>query len=155
MVGYWQSTSKPMKTMPESACYLSLNYVNDPIYNFEKQFPRMADAPCSSPIQCPQSTSGRRHLLQGRMSTQMAAGVGLAPSDTRLKTSVVPTGRRIASLPEYTWQWNDVAKALNLDGYPTVGVIAQEAQALFPEAVSTGADGFMRVNYGLLSLLSV
>ena len=72
----------------------------------------------------------------------------------RLKTNIVPTGRHIASLPEYTWEWNDVAKALRLDGQPTVGVMAQEAQAVHPQAVSTGAEGYLRVDYGLLARLS-
>lgn len=54
----------------------------------------------------------------------------------------------------YTWEWNGVAKALRLDGYPTVGVMAQEAQAMYPQAVSTCA-GYLRVDYGLLTRLSL
>ena len=72
-------------------------------------------------------------------------------SDMRLKKNIVPTGRLVAGLlAEYTWQWNAAAKALHLDGYPTIGVMAQEAQALFPHAVSTAADGYLRVNYDML-----
>ena len=48
-----------------------------------------------------------------------------------------------------------MAKALRLDGHPAVGVMAQEAQAVHPQAVSTGADGYLRVDYGLLSRLSL
>ena len=120
----------------------------DPIYAFDKQFPGVTSN-CKSPIQCPVlTTSGRRRLLAG--SSYGKSG-GVSPSDVRLKRNIVPTGRFVASLlREYTWEWNDAAKALRLDGYPTVGVMAQEAQALFPQAVSTSADGYLRVNYGML-----
>ena len=148
-LNYFSSGSK---TVPSTACYLSLNYVYDPIYAFEKQFAPavLAQDGCSSPIQCPATTSsGGRRLLAG--GSTGPSGIGIAPSDLRLKKNVVPTGRLVASLlAEYTWQWNDAAEALHLDSYPTVGVVAQEAQALFPQAVSTGADGYLRVDYGLL-----
>jgi hypothetical protein len=124
--------------------------VYDPIYAFDKQFaPGVTDA-CPSPIQCPDTTAiGGRHLLWG--SSKANSGNGASPSDLRLKNNIVPTGRLVAGLlAEYTWQWNDAAKALHLDGYPTVGVMAQEAQAVFPQAVSTAADGYLRVNYGML-----
>lgn len=141
---------KTSKTMPTNSCYLSLNFVNDPIYAFEKQFPSVATAACNSPIQCSANSGGTgRHLLL--KASDPPSGTGITPSDLRLKKNIVPTGRLVSSLlPEYTWQWNDVAKALHLDGYPTVGVLAQEAQALFPAAVSTAADGYLRVDYGML-----
>jgi hypothetical protein len=124
--------------------------VYDPIYAFDKQFaPGITDA-CTSPIQCPTtSTTGGRHLLW--RASRGASGNGISPSDLRLKNNIVPTGRLVAGLlAEYTWQWNDAAKALHLDGYPTVGVMAQEAQAVFPQAVITASDGYLRVNYGML-----
>ena len=147
-VSYWQG--RVVKTIQATACYLSLNYVYDPIYAFDKQFAPGVTNDCPSPIQCPTTSSsgGRRLLVQ---SGTAASGTGASPSDMRLKTNIVPTGRLVAGLlAEYTWQWNDAAKALRLDCYPAVGVMAQEAQALFPEAVSTAADGYLRVDYGLL-----
>ena len=148
--------------MPNNTCYLSLNHIEDPIYAFKKQFSGLTDS-CASPIQCPYFTIGssnRRRLLGPAQRPPAppppapSCGFG-ATSDMRLKTNIVPTGRYIASLPEYTWEWNDVAKALLLDGHPTVGVMAQEAQAVHPQAVSTCADGYLRVDYGLLSRLSL
>lgn len=140
------------KTYSNISCYLSLNFVDDQLYGFNKQFTSLRDQ-CASPIQCPvSSTVTGRRLLGGSKSSD--SGMGTSPSDMRLKTNVLPTGRHIASLPEYTWQWNDVAKALRLDGQPTIGVMAQEAQAVLPQAVSTGSDGYLRVDYGLLSRLS-
>ena len=142
------------KVYSPSTCYLSLNFVDDPVYSFKKQFPLIVDnCPSPSPIQCLSSgTSGRRLLAAGTTtSVPRSSGTGTGPSDMRLKSNIMPTGRLVAGLlAEYTWQWNDAAKALHLDGYPTVGVMAQEAQAVFPQAVSTAADGYLRVNYGML-----
>ena len=59
-------------------------------------------------------------------------------------------GKRSASLAGRHVHRHSASVALHLDSYATVGVVAQEAQALFPQAVSTGADGNLRVDYGLL-----
>lgn len=139
---------------PYPSCYLSLNTVDDPIFGFAKQFPALYNEPCPSPIQCSiRSPTGRR-LLQRGGGGSSNTGYGASPSDVRLKTDIFPTGRHFAGLPEYKWLWNDVAKAMRLDGHRTVGVLAQEAQAVHPQAVSTGSDGYLRVDYGLLSRLS-
>ena len=120
--------------------------MDDPIYAFNRQFPKNTGK-CGSPIQCIDDDN-RRHLL---WSASGSSGNGLVPSDLRLKKNMVPTGRLIAGvLAEYSWQWNNAAKVLNLDNYPTVGVMAQEAQALFPLAVSTADDGYLRVDYSKL-----
>jgi len=50
----------------------------------------------------------------------------------------------------YTWKWNEEAKRLGIDIYPTVGVIAQDIQKTHPEAVLTGEHGYLMVNYGKL-----
>ena len=73
----------------------------------------------------------------------------------RLKTNLVPTGGAIGSLREYTWEWNDLAKSLQLDGQPTTGVVAQEAQLVFPQAVSQDSNGYLRVDYALLRELAL
>jgi hypothetical protein len=52
-----------------------------------------------------------------------------------------------------TWKWRDDAPA-SAKEQPGVGVIAQEVEAVFPELVHTGPDGFKRVNYvGLIAPL--
>lgn len=69
-------------------------------------------------------------------------------SDSRLKQNIQLTGNMIGSLPEYTWEWNDVAKSIGVDEYPTIGVIAQEAMQLNPEfVVYDYSIGYLRVNY--------
>ncbi len=70
-----------------------------------------------------------------------------APSDIRLKNSIMLTGAKVGNLSEYTWKWNSIAKKLKLDGYPTKGVLAQEALLSYPEAVSVAEDGYLRVDY--------
>jgi hypothetical protein len=72
-------------------------------------------------------------------------GSGLPPSDRRLKTSIawvatLPSG---LGLYRFKYLWSPVEY---------VGVMAQEVLEVMPEAVSTGADGFMRVEYRMLGL---
>jgi hypothetical protein len=71
-------------------------------------------------------------------------------SDIRLKTNLRKTGRKIATLDEYTWDWNEIAKEIGVSSDPTTGVIAQEAMIVYPDVVSTGAHGYFMVNYGRL-----
>jgi hypothetical protein len=50
----------------------------------------------------------------------------------------------------YTWKWNEEAKRIGADKTTPMGVIAQEIQKTHPEAIITGDDGYLRVNYGKL-----
>ena len=50
----------------------------------------------------------------------------------------------------YSWNWNDKAKSIGWDKFPTVGVIAQEVKKYMPEAVIQDANGYYKVNYGVL-----
>jgi len=74
-------------------------------------------------------------------------------SDARLKTNLQKTGRSIGQLAEYTWEWNELAKSLGVDS-PTLGVIAQEAQLVYPATVSMSAAGYLQVDYSLLRELA-
>ncbi len=64
-----------------------------------------------------------------------------------MKNNITPTGNMIGNLKEYIWEWNSVAKNLNLGDYPNMGVLAQEALEVYPKAVSIGNDGYYRVDY--------
>ena len=44
-------------------------------------------------------------------------------------------------------------KSLKLDGQPTVGVMAQEALAVHPQAVSVDEHGYYKVDYSALRQL--
>lgn len=50
---------------------------------------------------------------------------------------------KINQLSGYTFNWNHNDK-------PAVGVMAQEVEKVFPEMVTTGTDGYKRVNYDAL-----
>ena len=71
-------------------------------------------------------------------------------SDIRLKTNLRKTGRKIASLDEYMWDWNEIASEIGVSSDPTTGVIAQEALVLYPDVVFTGPHGYYMVNYARL-----
>jgi hypothetical protein len=67
------------------------------------------------------------------------------PSDRRLKRDVVllgDAGNGIA-LYRFKYTWSDQVY---------VGVMAQQAAAVVPEAVSLGSDGYLRVDYDRLGL---
>ncbi len=62
-------------------------------------------------------------------------------SDRRLKTDVVRVGTMPSGLPIYEYSIFDRRE---------IGVMADEAEKLFPKAVVTGADGIKRVDYGAI-----
>jgi len=63
-------------------------------------------------------------------------------SDIRLKKNVTPIGNGL-----YSWQWNEKAKEIGADVYPTTGVIAQEIMEIYPEAVFESKHGYLMVDY--------
>lgn len=65
----------------------------------------------------------------------------LGGSDRKLKHNLKPIGRHPAGVTRYTWEW--------ADGSPGFGVIAQELQAVRPDAVIQG-PGYLMVNYGAI-----
>tara|TARA_R110000850_G_C9996087_1_gene467981 strand:+ start:28283 stop:29293 length:1011 start_codon:yes stop_codon:yes gene_type:complete len=69
-------------------------------------------------------------------------------SDARLKDNLVKVGEMESGLNIYTWTWNDLAKDI-VGEQPEFGVIAQEAEKLFPNAVSE-ENGYLHVNYAEL-----
>jgi hypothetical protein len=71
-----------------------------------------------------------------------------APSDIRVKQDVEPLGRTGEALPLYSFRY--------LGGdIEYVGVMAQDVLKVRPDAVTTGEDGFYRVNYAKLGLRMV
>ena len=70
-------------------------------------------------------------------------------SDERLKEDITKIGKLESGLNLYRWSWNDKAKAMgiNAETNMTVGVIAQEALEVIPEAVMKFDDGYYRVDY--------
>ena len=72
-------------------------------------------------------------------------GGGGRRSDMRLKHDIVLLGRLDDGLGYYRFVYNGGHTAY-------VGVMAQEVRTVAPEAVTRGADGYMRVSYDLLGL---
>lgn len=66
-------------------------------------------------------------------------------SDRRLKEDITSVGTTVYGLPLYHFRYRDQ------DGVYE-GVMADDVLRVKPSAVSCGADGFMRVNYGSLGL---
>jgi endosialidase-like protein/coenzyme PQQ synthesis protein D (PqqD) len=78
-------------------------------------------------------------------------------SDLRLKKNIRIIGNAVENIEKlhgvtYDWRMPD-EREIGQDvvlptGEPQIGVIAQEVEQVFPQAVVTGADGVKRVNYG-------
>jgi len=102
----------------------------------------------------PKEPSWFDRLLQGASSA--AAGAAAAGSDIRLKDNIQPMVERIKQLNGVTFNWGVLADNLGYPvGSPEGGVLAQEVEKVFPELVTTGDDGFKRVNYMTLTGLLV
>lgn len=72
-------------------------------------------------------------------------------SDERLKTNIqeLPYGlEQILQLRPVSFDWKDSEKS-------SFGFIAQEVQKIFPEIVSEDEDGYLQIEYGLLTALLV
>lgn len=75
-------------------------------------------------------------------------GAAMIMSDSRLKENITYYDRHSAGVNFYTFSWNEKAKELGLANAPGFGMIAQEVQKVYPEAVYEGSHGYLMVNYG-------
>ena len=50
----------------------------------------------------------------------------------------------------HIWEWNEKAKELGLDKYPNAGLIAQDVEHMFPEAVIKDENGYLMVDLPVL-----
>jgi Chaperone of endosialidase len=82
---------------------------------------------------------------------------GTCLSDARLKTNIQPFPNvldKLTQLRPVHFDWKSSAPSeLHLGSGPQYGFIAQDVEKVFPEMVSTGKDGYRRVNYGQLPYL--
>ena len=80
------------------------------------------------------------------LATTVAPATGtLTTSDIRLKHDIVLLGRLANGLGFYRFSYNGSNKIY-------VGVMAQEVEAVMPQAVTRGRDGYLRVYYEQLGL---
>lgn len=85
--------------------------------------------------------------LSDMASTEVSGGgfMGGMFSDERLKENLYLVGT-INGINWYTWDWNNIAREIGAAHQPRVGVIAQEVEAVIPEAVLE-VNGYKTVNY--------
>ena len=80
-------------------------------------------------------------------------------SDQRLKTNIKPLERaldKVITLNGVTYNWRvKEFPNKNFDSNRHVGVLAQELEAVLPEAVETGEDGYKSVNYSNITPLLI
>ena len=50
----------------------------------------------------------------------------------------------------HIWEWNEKAKELGLDKYPNAGLIAQDVEHMFPEAVIKDENVYLMVDLPVL-----
>ena len=50
----------------------------------------------------------------------------------------------------HIWEWNDKAKALGLDKYPPAGLIAQDEELMYPDAIVEDENGYLMVDLPVL-----
>ena len=82
----------------------------------------------------------------------------IVPSDARLKTDVVNVGQEhdvradLARLRGVFFRWDtSIFRARDLGPQRELGFLAQEVEAVLPEVVSTGPDGYRTVDYARLT----
>jgi len=104
-----------------------------------------------SELQAQEGTAGLRQQAEANQANFFSglvqgggqlATAGAMASDARLKNHVTPIGGGW-----YTWEWNDEAKRIGADKYPTTGVIAQDLLETNPDAVFEGDHGYLMVDY--------
>ena len=80
-------------------------------------------------------------------------------SDTRLMKNVVTVGVLENGMVIHDWEWNDTARQLSSKyglsveegGYPSAGLIAQDVEAIYPDAVVVDADGYLVIDIPMLA----
>ena len=80
-------------------------------------------------------------------------------SDNRLMMNVVTAGVLDNGMVIHTWEWNETAKALDAKygaseadgGYAPTGLIAQDVQAKYPDAVIEDANGYLTIDLPMLA----
>ena len=83
------------------------------------------------------------------------AGTLTQTSDRRLKTDIHPLTDALDGLARLQPVRYRFREGANRPEGAHIGLIAQEVQAVFPELVSAGADGYLSVSYANLSAVLV
>lgn len=79
------------------------------------------------------------------------SSMGMAASDLRLKENIVLVGKHPLGIGLYLFDYKPAFREECGHGRQ-FGVMAQEAAAVMPEAVSLRPDGYMKVDYAMLGI---
>ena len=71
-------------------------------------------------------------------------------TDNRLLSEVKTRMILDNGLVIHIWEWNEKAKELGLDKHPNAGLIAQDVEHMFPEAVIKDENGYLMVDLPVL-----
>lgn len=83
------------------------------------------------------------------VAAPIAGAVIAAMSDERLKDqlSTLDNGPfEVRNCSWYTWKWNENAEKLGLKGF-SCGLLAQEVEKEYPDAIIMGYEGYLMINY--------
>jgi hypothetical protein len=95
-----------------------------------------------------QKQAAQQNFNQGLMGLGAA---GIMASDIRMKENIKQIHWMPNGLPVYEYKYKSEFKDHPLAGHGKfVGVMAQEAEQMYPQAVTTLDNGYKAVNYGLL-----
>ena len=90
-------------------------------------------------------------MTRGTGSVKGDAGTK-KPSDAALKENIVEIGKHSLGFGLYLFDYKREFRAAH-GQQRQFGVMAQEVEMIVPEAVSMGADGYRRVDYGKLGIV--
>ncbi len=91
-------------------------------------------------------------------ASKSSAGDWIANSDERLKKHIAPLQNpleKLLRLQGVTYEWNDKQTGTDRPAGTHMGFTAQNIQQVFPELVSTDAQGFLQTAYGTYDALYV
>lgn len=91
-------------------------------------------------------------------ASKSSAGDWLANSDARLKKNIASIQNpleKLLQLQGITYEWNDDKTGNERPTGKQMGFTAQNVQAVFPQLVSTDAQGFLQTSYGTYDALYV
>jgi len=91
-------------------------------------------------------------------ASKSSSGSWLGNSDARLKKDMQPLKGALDKLKQLegiTFQWNDIKTGMKRPEGNQMGFTAQNIQQVFPEAVTTDAQGYLQTAYGTYDALLV
>lgn len=104
---------------------------------------------CDKLVSCGGSMKSKKRCRIERPDTQKdnskEPNGGKRVSDIRLKTNIHRVGTTVLNLPLYSFEYRGKQGTY-------IGVMAQDVLKVEPSAVSTGSDGFYRVDYQKLGI---